>query len=819
MVIILGHENLDLDALGSMVLARYLHPGARLVRVGGFDSRIQKVLDDYGDKLEILDEDEVEPQQVSSLVVCDTSSASRLGKFSLLVGKAPVTVYDHHTYGKNSIPAVAGSLRETGATVTVLVGLLRERGIGIGAEEATLAYAGLYEDTGGFSYPGTSADDLRAAAWLLENGANLLRVNDWLQTAQAGASPHELQRLLEGATVEEVSGYSVALLKISKADYSYSLAPLAGELLKISAADAAFVLLEQEGQTLIIARSKKRLDVGRILQGAYGGGGHAAAAFARAEAGVDEVAASLLAQIRNSSPAIRLFDVMTKPIVGLAPDTTAQEALAQMRRLGYGAMPVLDENEHVVGVVRRRDLERAVRYGMGTGAVKSLASTAKTLPRNAPLAAAKRALKEGAGKVVIVDQAGRAVGIFTRTDLYRLPQKPESDTPETIWRGLPQGVREVLEAIPEITPEGSVYLVGGSIRDALLGESSPDVDLVVEGLAPALLAKELTLRFGGSYSQHYAFATAHAALESGIEVDIATAREEEYREPGALPQVRESSLARDLARRDFSVNAMAMRLTPEPRLLIDPFGGLDDLPAKLLRPLHPLSFLEDPSRIIRGVRLQARLGFVFHEEAERQLREALSRPITAQSARRLGRELRLLLAEPNPLRALRIADRYQLLEKLYGLKVAAETWQALERLQSLRPAKRVEPESYGLLLLSSSQDAEALLQDYSLPRRWLQGLEVVRKPPQDIDKVRALGKPIIDAVAALHPQLAEPLSRPQQRLLGRDLLAMGMKPGPRVGEVLRRLRQARQSGEVSNYDEELTLARRLIDEYGTTNLP
>ena len=820
MDVIVGHENLDFDALGSMVLARYLHPGARMVRVGGLEGRVREVTELFADHLAMLDEDEVALEEVTRVVVCDTARAERIGPFKALVGKVPFVVYDHHPRAPGDLPASGGAVRPFGATVTVIAEILRARGLRPHPGDATLAYAGLWEDTGGFTYPGTTATDLEAGAWLVELGAGLNAVRDWVRSHPDSTARAMLAELMQRVRVVERSGLRVALTWGAHEGYVPALAPLAHTLMDLYEVDAVFMVLRLDEQTLVIARSRGRLDVGRFLGERFGGGGHARAAFAR----VDDEPERILARLEEGieaylAPEPLLGTLMTRPVQTVPASLSAEEALVRMRELGYGGLPVVDEAGRVVGVVRRRDLERAVRYGMGSGAVKSFATVARTLPEDAPLSEARRALKEGAGRVLVLDASGKPKGIFTRTDLYRLPTAEQEAAEDRIRASLPEGVREVIEALAETYREGAIYLVGGAVRDALLGEASPDVDLVLEGLDPAEVARFLVRRFGGSYGVHVAFGTAHARLATGVEVDLAIAREEEYPRPGALPKVRPSTLSRDLARRDFTVNAMAFRILPEPNVLIDLYGGLQDLRMRVLRPLHPLSFIEDPSRVLRGLRLAARLGFALHPEAERQIEELLKRPLDEAAAGRLRRELMLALAEPRPLRVLRLAERYGLLEGLYGLRVTPGLWSALERLEAFKPERSVPQEAYLYLLLLAAPDPEAFLRRFGWPQRYLQHLRLLREPPDRPEAVREAGEALTLAFAALHPDRAEWVQKPTRQLRGRDLIELGMKPGPAVGKILREVEAARARGEVRGYEEELTLARKLMSEYGTSRLP
>ncbi len=821
MIAAIGHENLDFDALGSMVLARRLHPGARLVRIGGLEGRIRDVVEMFADHLGIIEEGEIELDEVEKVLVCDTARAERIGPFAKLVGKVPVVVYDHHPPQEGDLPASGGAVRQVGATVTILAELLQERGLEPSPDEATLAYAGLWEDTGGFTYSSTTAADLRAGAWLLEHGANLLAVREWMRGRSDDSAREMLSKLLETARLVEKAGLRVVLVSTATEGYIPALAPLAHTLLDAYDADAIFMVLRMGEETQIIARSNGRLDVAALLSREFSGGGHSRAAFARCpldpEKALAHIERALTGFVR---PEPDLAEVMTRGVETLPATASAAEALLEMQRRGFGGMPVTDEQGRVIGVVRRRDLERAVRYDMGSGQISGFMRPVVTLKPSDSLSRARQALKEGGGRVVILDEEGRAAGIFTRTDLYRMPPEPVPGVEERLREGLSEGVRLVLDALAQEYPRGAIYLVGGAVRDALLGEASPDVDLVLEGVDPASVARFLTRRFGGSHGVHYSFGTAHASLDLGIEVDLATAREEDYPSPGALPRVRSSTLARDLARRDFAVNAMAYRISPRPEVLIDPYGGLEDLERRLLRPLHPLSFIEDPSRIIRGVRLASRLGFKFSKEAELQIEQvAKLDEVPRAASSRLRRELLLLFEEPAPLKALLLAERYGMLQKLYGLQLSEELRRAIERLEAIRPEQAPEPEAYLLLLLLGSQDRAGFIDRFHFPRRYLNYVELLENPPAEPSRLRDAGPALMQAFAALYPDKVSWVYRPERRLRGRDLLELGLEPGPLVGRILKQVEEARKRGEVSNFDEELTLARKLIDSYGTSRLP
>jgi tRNA nucleotidyltransferase (CCA-adding enzyme) len=222
----------------------------------------------------------------------------------------------------------------------------------------------------------------------------------------------------------------------------------------------------------------------------------------------------------------------------------------------------------------------------------------------------------------------------------------------------PQRLPARIEALPgiaalrEAAADAPAYLVGGAVRDLLLGRERADVDVVVEG-DPARLAR----RLGGESRAHERFGTV-AVNADGLEVDLAAARSEVYPEPGALPRVRPASLTEDLARRDFTINAMAVPLAGEVRL-IDPHGGLADLERGVLRALHPGSMRDDPTRALRAARYAARYGLRPEPDTDEQIRAT---DLGAVSSDRVEAELRKLAAESEPRRGLEVAGEWGLVE-------------------------------------------------------------------------------------------------------------------------------------------------------------
>lgn len=832
MRILVAHENLDFDALGSLLLARRLFPGFAVL-LGGLEGHMKEVVALFSDHLDLVPAAEVDLLAVSEVILLDNARPERIGPLKGLVGRVPFHVFDHHPSSPGDVPAVGGVVRPVGATVSLLVPLLEARGVQLTPLEATLAYAGLWEDTGGFSFPSTTEEDLRAGAFFLAQGANPAQVRDWVRERYPQEARALLTQLLRKGRVMEVEGFRLLLAQAQEKGYVPALAPLAHTLLDLFDAQGVLMVLKLGRDTLFIARSKGRLDVGGWLS-EVGGGGHPRAAFARVR-GVKLALGRLLDALpRHLEREPVLAERMTKRVETLPP-TTVREALNLLRERGYGGMPVVEggkEGARILGIARRRDLEKALRHGLGHLSVTAFLSRAVILPPDAPLAQAEEALKTGVGRVVVAEKVEegeyRFLGIFTRTDLYRTdPPRPLSLGEEVLAR-LPEGVRRVLWALQEAFPRG-VYLVGGAVRDALLGFAQGlDIDLVLEGLKAEEVARALVGRFGGSYGLHVAFGTARVQLPFGLVVDLAEAREEYYPYPGALPRVRPSSIAKDLERRDYTVNAMALALGD--LRLLDPYGGLQDLKARLLRPLHPLSFVEDPTRIARGARLAARLGFRLAEEAFPQVKPALLPEVLDKvSGSRLRDELYLILKEPEPTRALEVLEDWGALRPLFGLtpprkgllERVPEPAAVLPRQGNTEgPAEKLrssEPlEARLLLLLYEQEDPEGVARRLALPRRLLEGVRLLRNPPEDPAPLKE--EPLRSAFLALFPEKEAWLYQERRKLKGRDLLALGLSPGPKVGEILRKVEEARARGEVKGFEEELELARKLIGD-GTSLVP
>ena len=875
MRLVVTHEQPDFDALASVALATVLYPGAVGALSGQLEGNVDELLRLYRDHVPLVVAERVDLAEVTALVVVDTADRTRLGRFGALVGQVPIAVFDHHPEPTDPIPGATGLSEDVGATVTLLARRLEAENVTLPPPLATLALLGLHEDTGDLTFDHVRPDDHRAAAWLLTQGANL----DLLRRFRSGGTPPELRaardRVVAEADLHEVAGRRVAVGWLRSHGYTHGASAIAGDLLASAAADAALVLARMDGKTLVFARADAHVDVGAALQRALGGGGHARAAFARTTLDPSAAFARILVELPACiSPPVRARDIMSSPVVTVRADARVAEARQALARHRHNGMPVVDEAGRLLGVISRRDIEHALRHDLGDAAVSGfMTRPALTATPDATLRELESiVLEHDVGRVPIV--VGEAlVGIVTRTDLVRArhPRPSRRAPAEHVWASLPEGARELLDTAAALARGARLYLVGGTVRDGLLGVGYVDLDLLVEGAAAADLATALHARLGGSLAIHPAFGTATVTLPNGLVVDLAGARAEAYDYPGALPSVREGDLAADLARRDFTVNALAVRVHPEPPELIDPFGGHADLLARRLRVLHPLSFVEDPTRLVRGARLAGRLGLRFDGDAVAKAQAALRPAVVANvSGQRLRAELEITLAEARVAPALRQLDALGALSGLYGLRheeaATARLDEArLERARrgersaqrtrevplgrevpgtgdpsaarartrgapGARPAEtaadpdRADPTAYLLVLLAATPDAAAAaaIERFHWTKRLAQQRSRiiaarVTPPPLTDATLGALEPAARRALAALEPGHAEAVTAydhapPEPKVRGRDVVSLGLAPGPLVGRVLARIDDERAAGRVRGFAEELELARRLVTE-------
>lgn len=414
-----------------------------------------------------------------------------------------------------------------------------------------------------------------------------------------------------------------------------------------------------------------------------------------------------------------------------------------------------------------------------------------------------------------------------------LIDKPAPRLLEGWSRALPADARRAVRALIRLAGErgNPIYLVGGPLRDLLLGRTSLDIDLVVEGDATAL-ARELAESLGGRPRVHPAFGTATIAGD-GWHIDVATARRETYRRPGALPDVTPATVQDDLQRRDFTINAMALRLDgPEASALLDPFGGEADLRAGQIRALHEGSFRDDATRILRAARYAARFGFRIEEQTLSWLRRDRACVQTISGAR-LHQEFARIFRETEPEGALSLLQEAGVLEEVHPALAFPPA--GATALAWLRETHRqgMAAVCWPLLAYAAGPgEASVIARRLALTRAQTAAVESI---PRLRDLRDRLASPalrrgaLVETLAPFPPpalwafaaveggpvrerclDFLERARHLKPALRGDDVIALGVPRGPEVGDVLRRLRVARLDGEVKTRLDEEHFVRGLL---------
>lgn len=549
----------------------------------------------------------------------------------------------------------------------------------------------------------------------------------------------------------------------------------------------------------------------------------------------------------------RARELAHAPVAACPAQATVAQALRRLQREQARLLVIKADGK--IGAVRPGDLRRAQAFGLTDLAVGELAWwSVPTVSEETSEVRVRRLLLAGAPLVLVKDR-GAVVGAV----------EPVRSAPgacaggvralsvaRRLERQLPGETIDLLRAVGRLADSLGVraYVAGGLVRDLLRAAPTQDVDLVVEGNGLAL-ARRLCSQLGGNLLMHLAFGTASIEGWIGGRVDIAIARRERYTRPGALPTVTPARIDEDLARRDFSVNAMAIALTgPAFGQLLDPFGGERDLMTRRIRILHPLSFVEDPTRIFRAARYACRLGFRIDRWTRRGVATALHlAPYAALSGQRLLAEIELIVSEPGWRRSLPALGRlgaFRLLDRSYRFsREAARRLSDLGDLLRLGRDAGVALDPLPLVLLGLVGHLPFQLAERCLRRLALSGEPLARltaalaEGPSVARRLEEqAAAPASQRAAILRSRTIETLgfawlvgsesARHQIRwfveegrrvgplLGGEDLLALGVSKGPAVARLLHWLRDRRLDGQVSSRDEEARLVREWIEGRGAT---
>jgi tRNA nucleotidyltransferase (CCA-adding enzyme) len=847
--VIATHGNTDFDAFAAMLAVRHLYPGA-VVAVGALNRNVRDFYRLHADELDhVVEAHRLELDGVERLIVVETASASRLGELEpvALDDRVEKVLFDHH--GDASLPEWvdpdAAVRSADGALTTTLVGILAERELAPTPLEATAFALGIHEDTGSLTYPTATQRDADALAWCLRHGARQELVSTYLHTPLTAGERDLLQHLVDALEPVHAAGEEVLVAALRWPEYVEGISNLAHKIVDLVDPRALVLLVEMDERVFAVVRSRTDgVDAAAVAE-ALGGGGHAQAASAIARTTLDDARSRILDALGRHAVAEvpRAAAVMSTPVRSVEPDTEVRDAMALCQRHGQSGVFVVD-GSRVVGAVAREDLDKAVGHGLGHAPVRGIMSgRVVTAAEDATLPELQMLVTSSPDGRVAIVRAGELVGVVARADLLRALEGAEPTA-----AGPTESLAEELGHVARLRPlvaavaalgdraEG-VYLVGGTVRDILLGEESFDVDIAIEGDAIEF-ARALADELGGRATPHQRFGTAVVSYGADERVDVVTTRTELYDAPAALPTVERASLREDLFRRDFTMNAMAVSLKPADfGRLVDPFGGRADLETGVLRVLHNLSFIDDPTRIFRGIRYEARYGFHFEEHTARLARGTIDMGLVGDlSSARLRDELVTLLEDPGAPGGIRRLGELGADHAVHPRLRADEAAVALfERALVLRaelgaevPAWRIglaaigreltPEETYDWLerLKVRRRDGNLVAGAIAVAPRIAERLRAESLAPADLTSLAdafAPDAPLLALAIEDRPELRDYFTRLREVRLeigGAELAELGLAESPRVGEVLGELRRRKLNGELDGRESELAAARELI---------
>ena len=863
--VITTHLNADFDAMASMLAAKKLYPKAIL----SFPGSQERNLRDFFIRssfyfLDFTRAKQVPIEEIKRLILVDTRQVSRIGKFAEAAadGEVDIHIYDHHPDSPDDLHGSVEEVEMLGSTTAIMTRILRERGLALTPQEATVMALGIFEDTGSFTFTSTTPQDFEAAAYLLGQGADLNVVSEIITRELNAEQVALLNDLLEHSTNFHVGGIEVVIARTEAPEYVPDFAVVAHKLMDMENIQVLFALAQMEDRVFVVGRSRlPEVDVADILS-ELGGGGHSYAASAAVK---DQPLAQVEERLRQVlqtrvHPGRRAREIMSFPVKFVGPEVTLERAEVIVNRYSINALPVMAAGK-LLGLISRQTIEKGIYHGLKSHPVKDYMTTEiDAVGPDATLAEIRERLVINKQRLLPVVEDGLVIGLVSRTDLLHLLM---AENEEAQWsqplrtrnivslmrERLPKKILEILKQVGEVAAEldFNAYVVGGFVRDLLLKHENLDIDIVIEGDAIEF-ARRFAGRYGARSRQFQKFKTAVIIFPDGFKIDVATARTEYYEAPGALPIVEYSSIKMDLYRRDFTINTLALKLNPgEYGTLLDFFGAQRDLKEGRISLLHNLSFVEDPTRVFRAIRFEQRFKFRITRLTANLIANAVKNNFFDRlSGTRLFQELKLILMEENPIPAIARLAEFNLLKAVHPrLGYDAGTKAMLDRVQAVvswYDLLYLEEKYQGWLVYFlglveplTPGELEEMLRRFNLPAKQTAVLVKGKETADEgLGRLFRYGEPsrsqiyhLLDPLDTeyLLYMLAKSRQEPSRRAIslyfthlkrlkpefkGRDLLAMGHKPGPLIKEMLERLLEARLNEEVRSRKEEKEFIRRFF---------
>lgn len=874
------HSNADFDALAAMCAAALIYGPCDVLFPGTQEANLQTFYQELKERpgaapgCTFLDDRVPDFSKYGRLVAVDTRRRSRLRHVWPLLDNpgTHIEVWDHHPETSDDVHAHVCHAEICGAVTTLLIEEIQKRNIAVSRETATVLGLGIYSDTGSFSFSSVTQRDFAAAGWLLGRGMDINIISEKTAFSMTKEHIRALNALLESAQTYHINGADVVLAEATLDSYLDDFAFLAHKMMEMEKFDILFAIGRMDDRIQIVARSRSHaVNVGAVCS-AFGGGGHAYAASASVrDKTLSEVRDGILTQLYLQEEGEKTArDYMSQPAIGIEEGHTIAEADELMLHFGLKTMPVFAPmTRRCTGLIDSQITQKAISHGLaGAPLTDYMRRNLKTLPVTATLRDITTVIVGARQRLVpIVSGDSSVVGVVSRTDLINIfAQEPGRMNPtdrapksrnmgRTMRDRLPKDVLDILEKAGALgrSRQTPVYVVGGFVRDLLLKTPNHDIDLVVEGDGIGF-ARAFAGVLGGRVRVHKKFLTSVVIFPraGGKEerVDVATARLEYYESPAALPTVEHSSIKMDLYRRDFTINALAIRLDCEPMgEIVDFFGGQKDIRDRVIRVLHTLSFVEDPTRCLRAVRFEQRYHFRIGPATEKLIKNDVSLKLLDKlSPSRLFNEFEHICAEETAILCIRRLHELGILQAIHPqLSINPDRKEMLIRTAKVMAWYRLlyideemRPWLVYFLVLCSSLTYAVTLEVFrrlgippALKNEVLGCREKARSLRSSLKRLTATPGFRVSALCAMLrplpvefvlylmadmevPETRRALSRyitvwrtEKPDVDGSDLKKLGLAPGPAYGVILQRLLEAKLDGTAASPEEQLALARKL----------
>lgn len=861
MDIIISHQLTDFDGLAAMIAAKKLYPEAELVFSGRLQNLVKDFMALYRDEIEVAKLSDIDLTKVQKIIIVDTANLNSLGNLQdkLDINNVEVIVYDHHPHEK--LDWINLDLSEKiGASTTILVKKLMAEDKELNPLEATICALGIYADTGSLTNDGSTPDDARAVAYLLKSGANLEIIRQFLEEALNAEQQIMMEKLLDNRKDLEFDGLDIAIFSYQQSDYMTGINRIAEKIKKVYHLSTVFLIVKMGKKTEIIGRSSDdAVNIGSICS-VFGGGGHSGAGAAQSRKDLSYLRRKLRRVIKLCvQPIKRVNSIMSTPVRTISPDRSMKDAEKFIEKYGHNGVVVCDGNE-ISGIFSRRDLEKVKGHDLMHAPVKGyMSKKVITVEIDAPIKKAQELMvKYNIGRLPVLKD-NKLVGIVTRSDVlgsyyeHRTPHQYQnrygsslvqieievSDIKDKL-NYFPENVLEILQLAGKVAQDhaNKLFLIGGMVRDLLLDRPNRDFDLVIEGDLREFLF-DFKEKIDGKVSYNDQFGTATVVLPSGYNLDFATTRKEKYNYSGALPEVERTNILEDLFRRDYTVNALAIALNPDKwGKLYDFFKGKKDLKDGILRALHRFSFLDDPTRIIRGVRLALSLDFGFEKETEKLMREALEMgDFNELSPARAYKELKILFTDGVNEKITDILEKLPIFKLIdgdfsYKNRYKKEIEQMKNYSEKFRKRGYKIDESILTLALFFNDIPFDKYKELNLTvaERNIFAVDkdnLLNRLSGKVDRVelcKILGNISIEKMIYLLAVsddrsireniklYIDELSEIKLEVDGNSLIEMGLKPGPIIKKVLQRIWEEKLKENISTEKEERKFALELIEE-------